>query len=193
MSSICFYDNIFNLLFQVLAIYAFLTIFFFVYVVNVENRQFVNQINFTIDNIISNDIISKILINKLDNKLDNQVLEQLIGQIDLLELKNTNSSLNEKIKENNEKVKTKAFKILGLSLIFLVFIFCIFLIFFRKYTCNFQYGTFLRTILISLVAVFITEFFFLNLIASKFESINVANIKRLIAHKLDDYISRIQT
>ena len=47
---------IFSILFQVILIFTFLTIFFFVYVVKVEKEQFKGQINLIVDDILTKDI-----------------------------------------------------------------------------------------------------------------------------------------
>ena len=77
----------FSLLFQVVFVFAFLTIFFFIYVVKVEKSQFEDQMNYVIDSIITKDI-EKQLIGPVQNTVSQEKLVAIIsGIIDGVEFK----------------------------------------------------------------------------------------------------------
>ena len=108
---------------QVVFVFAFLTMFFFVYVQELEKMEFVSQTNLIIDDIMK-DFEEKIpiLINKQSLIGKENVLIIINGLIDVLQEKISNDSVStvKDILEKNHAVKLKALKSLMSVIIILV-------------------------------------------------------------------------
>lgn len=164
---------------QVLIISIFLNIFFFNYVSFIEKISFENQINIIVDDFMEDFKIA-------DRNLTYNQKLSIMASLDYANNKNTFESKNilDKIKNNNKKLKTKAFEKINYAII----IFVIFLI--LIYLLNYCLG--LSDIVIEtvyvLLAVAITEFLFLNLIAKNYETINYNIVKEKVYKKLESLI-----
>jgi len=110
---------------QVTMIFTFLTIFFFFYVVNVENEEFETQMNLIVDDLMEdvNDDLSN-LINK-EGTLDSDEKIMLVsGMINVLQKKielGSDESV-QKILDMNADTKKKAFTYLSATITLLIII-----------------------------------------------------------------------
>ena len=108
-------SNTISVVVQVTFVFTFLVIFYFLYVIKVEQDDFKEQINLIVDNLILDvkDEISSLIVDKGTEKIKKEDMEVLIyGIIDTIEEKNTISSkeMVETINSNNNKIKNNIIK-----------------------------------------------------------------------------------
>ena len=106
---------------QVLVISVFLITFFFLYVVNVEEDEFKQQIELVMDSILKDPNVSPYL--KIPGDDDNMLIS-IYGALDAAEekIKLTNKTEINNINNSNGMIKTNTFIITGLSGLVLLFI-----------------------------------------------------------------------
>ena len=109
---------------QVIFIFSFLVIFYFLYVVNVEQQDFKEQIELIVDSLFDDikDNIKDILILNNSNLSEDDMKLLLYGVIDILEEKYSIEQKNaiNAINEKNDKIKNNCYKIIGILLIILI-------------------------------------------------------------------------
>lgn len=174
---------------QITFIFAFLTLFFFAYVQQVEQAEFISQLDL-IMNSLMDDIGSDIKnIIKYNQSIDNENLVLLMsGMIDTVEEKISidSKSDNAGIAIQNKKIKTKALCMLLIVIITVVIISVIVLLlgFYIKI------DMYVKEAMLVVIFVGLTEFLFLNIIAKNFVSADPNKIKRLIASTIIDWINK---
>ena len=178
----------FAIIFQVIFIFTFLTLFFFLYVVKIEKEQFKSQINLIVDEIIKDNISGNI--NNIIPINEEALSLVLYGILDTNEkkiIKNSQKTIND-INEKNNKLKKKTFSILYIilgilisgSLLLIILKFCIPILY--------QIKEALWVVLF----VALTEFIFLNFIASKYISADPYEIKRVLAQTVKEKIKKFK-
>lgn len=178
----------FTIIFQVVFIFAFLTIFFFNYVVNIEKSEFHTQLNIIIDNILSKDVIQSIIPHGVPGTITPQQEAILIsGIIDTVIEKGImdGTSASAKVLDTNNKIQRKAniaLAIVSGSMIIitvgiLLIGYCI-PIFIE-----------IREALWVVLFVAITEFFFLMVIARNYISADPNYVRRSIGNSVENWIS----
>ena len=175
----------FTLLFQIVFIFAFLTIFFFVYVVNVEREGFKTQMTYIVDELFDDNFFKNILDTKAAKKLSTDELITVIsGIIDDIEFNANKSSQSgvRSVNKNNENVRVKAFKLLGIVIACVVILSIIIII------LGYCLPIFHQIKEAAWVTLFvgITEFAFLQLIAKKYISADPNKVRRAIGQALQD-------
>lgn len=175
----------FSLAFQVVFIFAFLTIFFFVYVVNVEKNQFEDQMNYVVDNIMTKDI-EKEIIDPVNNIPETQLVALISGIIDGTEFQENQDAISgvKSVNTQNALVRTTAFKTLAIVVGILILISISMLIF--GYCLPVRHQTIEALWVVLFVAI--TEFVFLNLIASRYKSADPNKVKKAIGLAVTKWI-----
>jgi hypothetical protein len=183
---------IFSILFQVILIFTFLTIFFFVYVVKVEKEQFIGQINLIVDDLLTKDVqddlINIIPLDKRNGDFYKNLPILLSGIIDLVEeksIRDGEDSVDYVVKEN-KKTKNKAFKYLIISLVSLIILTIVMIVIGYCIPVTYQIKEGLWVVLF----VALTEFSFLTIIASKYISADTNKIKRIFASSVKKAINK---
>ena len=174
---------------QVVFVFAFLTMFFFVYVQELEKMEFVSQTNLIIDDIMK-DFEEKIpiLINKQSLIGKENVLIIINGLIDVLQEKMSNDSVStvKDILEKNHAVKLKALKSLMSVIIILVVASTVPLLI--GFCLPIQYQ--IKEAMLIIIFVGLTEFIFLQVIAKQFISADPNKIRREIGKEVHNWIKR---
>ena len=177
-------DEGFALIFQVVFIFTFLTVFFFAYVVKVEKDEFKEQINYIIDNILTNKI-KDLIPSEISKEM---VVAIIAGSIDTLEFKakkGAESSVKDVLK-NNDKVRKGAFKTLGIVIGVLIIITIILLI--GRFCLWNGIAHQVNEALWVVLFVGLTELAFLTLVASKYKSAEPNKVKRQIGSAIITWI-----
>ena len=165
----------FSLAFQVVFIFAFLTIFFFVYVVKVEKAQFEDQMNYVIDSILTKDI-EKELLGPVQNTIPQEQLVALIaGIIDGVDYKAEKDAASgvKSVNIQNASVRSTAFKTLGIVVGALILVSVTMLII--GYCLPVRHQTMEALWVVLFVAL--TEFTFLQVVASRYKSADPNKVK----------------
>lgn len=178
----------FSLAFQVVFVFAFLTIFFFVYVVKVEKAQFEDQMNYVVDTILTKDI-EKELLGPVKNTIPQEQLVALIsGIIDGVDYKAQKNSASgvKSVNSQNASVRSSAFKTLGIVVGVLVFISASMLII--GYCLPVRHQTIEALWVVLFVAL--TEFTFLQVVASRYKSADPNKVKRVLGEAVTNWIKK---
>lgn len=179
----------FTIIFQVVFIFAFLTIFFFYYVVNIEKNEFQSQLNIIVDNILTQDTIKSIIPYGISNKLSPEQEAVIIsGIIDTVIDKSImdNTKQGAEVIEANNIIRKKAFvtlaiavgSIILLTIVLLLLRFCIPIIYEIKEA------------LWVVFFVGLTEFAFLMVIARNYISADPNHVRRIIGKSIEDWITK---
>ena len=166
---------------QIAFVFAFLTIFFFLYVQQVEKMEFISQMNLIVDTLMKDveDNITPI-------KNNDDFLVVLNGVIDVLEkniIKDSKSSVKN-VEELNIGVKTTAYKsLISFILVIVVIATCVLLL---GFCIPLQYQ--LKKAIIIVIAVGITELVFLQIIAKNYISADPNNVKRELSDAIRKWI-----
>ena len=159
-----------NLLVGVTIFSIFLGIFYFTYASNIENDILKIQIKKLVDS-FTNDL------NKLNIRDVNSKIYNIIDNFNVPDM----SEEDKKVKDNNNALMFKSAKLFG--------IFALFSIFFIT-AMFFIYKIDLKNILITnciiLIFVAITEIFFLNMVAKRYNSLDTNSIKKTIVENIID-------
>lgn len=183
-------SRVLPLVFQVIGIFAFLTLFFFFYVVNVERKEFQDQMKFAVDQILKNsgrDLIDNIIPKSNLTRQNKLVLVD--GIIDTLEEQVRASTVDVKnsIESQNKKIRNGAFKILGITLAVLALLYII--IRFVGGWCV-PLRRILRDTIVIVLVVGLTEIVFLQIIARKYISADPNRVKYQFAQTIQDWINQ---
>jgi hypothetical protein len=169
---------------QVIFVFSFLVLFYFLYVIDVEKKDFQEQIDLLVDSLMtdlksqSNNIIS---VNS--KEMSKEDLELLIyGIIDTLEEKITMNTKNmiQNVNNNNSSIKNNMFKIL----IGIMVVCVILLIFFQCYPVY----TILKESIITVFFIGLVELVFLTFISGKYISADPNKIKNLLGTSIQNWI-----
>ena len=169
---------------QVIFVFSFLVLFYFLYVIDVEKKDFQEQIDLLVDSLMtdlksqSNNIIS---VNS--KEMSKEDLELLIyGIIETLEEKITMNTKNmiQNVNNNNSSIKNNMFKIL----IGIMVVCVILLIFFQCYPVY----TILKESIITVFFIGLVELVFLTFISGKYISADPNKIKNLLGTSIQNWI-----
>ena len=174
---------------QVTFIFAFLTVFFFVYVSEVEKEEFQKQLNLVVDNIMKDieDDLPNIL-KKQDILGAKDAVVIINGVLDTLEEKiamDAKSSVQEILKQNYG-VKIKALKALSAVILLMVVIVIAVLLLGFCVPLSDQ----IKESMIVVVFVGITELVFLEVVASHYISANPNKIKRALGQSIQKWVEK---
>jgi hypothetical protein len=166
---------------QIAFVFTFLTMFFFLYVQQVEKMEFISQMNLIVDTLMKDveDNITPI-------KNNDDFLVVLNGVIDVLEkniIKDSKSSVKN-VEELNIGVKTTAYKsLISFILVIVVIATCVLLL---GFCIPLQYQ--LKKAIIIVIAVGITELVFLQIIAKNYISADPNKVKRELSDAIRKWI-----
>jgi len=184
---LCGNDIIYNGLtvtIQVVFVFSFLVLFYFMYVVNIEKTDFQEQIDLIVDNLMSDikgqlDSIVESDMNKIP-KDDFKLI--LFGTIDTIEEK-INMSAKEAVKainDNNNSLKKSVFNVL-----IIIMVVCV--LFMILLSC-YPVFTILKESVITIFFIAMVEFIFLTYISSKYISADPNKIKNLIGVSIQRWL-----
>ncbi len=178
----------FSLVFQVVLIFAFLTIFFFVYVVKVEQTEFKDQMIYVVDNILTKDIERKILGPVNHTISQEQLVALLSGIIDGVEYQTSKDDTNaiKNINTKNNSIRHNAFKTLGIILGIVIILTIIMLI--SGYCIPVLHQTIEALWVVLFIAI--TEFTFLQVVAKKYKSADPNKVKRTLGNAITTWIKK---
>ena len=172
-----------NSLIQGAIVFAFLTFFFFTYVVNVEKEEFEKQVNMVVDVIFErySEKIKPVLSNKWAKAA-------LYGSIVSTEEDFIKSTLKdtEELNRKNKEIISSAVKSVGMFMIVTILI--IIALHFYGYCIPFKDIT--KEAIFILFFIFLVEFTFINLIAKNYISANPNYVKNKIARSIIDYVNK---
>ena len=173
-----------TVLIQVIFVFSFLVLFYFLYVIDVEKKDFQEQIDLLVDNLVK-DVKNQLsdIINLKQDKISEEDFELLLyGIIDTLEEKITMNTKNviQNVNSNNESIKNNMFKILIYIIIACVGL----LILFQCYPVY----TILKESIITVFFIAIVEFIFLTFISGKYISADPNKIKNLLGNSIKTWI-----
>jgi predicted nucleic acid-binding Zn ribbon protein len=172
---------------QVTFVYAFLTVFFFVYVQEVEKKEFVSQMNLIVDDLMK-DVKEDIpnLVNTQSQVSGEQAVVLINGVIDVMEEKiaiDSKSTVKD-IMEQNQAVKKKAFTFL-MTVIAILIIMSIFILLIG-FCVHIQYQ--IKEAMLVVIFVGLTELTFLEIIAKNYISASPNKVKRELGIGIQKWI-----
>ena len=178
-----------SVLIQVFAIFAFLTVFFFGYVVRVEEEEFENQLRLIVDKLMGE--IKPQLADVIDGKellRRPEVVVLINGAIGVIQdkIERSSSDIKEEIRAQNRVLRNKVYMALGIFAVVLAVMvagvlalgFCVPL---RQFVKN-------TAIIVGVVGV--TELAFLKLIAGKYVAADPNAVKKTLGETLKVWIER---
>ena len=185
------FSNGFSIIFQVIFIFAFLTIFFFAYVVTVEKGEFQTQINLIIDDIVTHDAIKGILPKGVIGLTPENEDIILSGILDVIDTKISLSSRDAVVNVNNDNaaIRRKAFIVLGVTAGVLVISTIALLM--AGFCIQILYEV--KEALWVVLFVGITELLFLSVIAKSYISADPNAVKRSIGIAIQKWIATNKT
>lgn len=178
-----------TILIQTAFIFIFLTIFFFIYVSKVEQEEFTDQINLTVDNIMSDvsEDINKIIRGKLP--LDAETTEIVVsGLIDTIEYKITAASQDGISSVINQNKNTKRFSLISLGIVSGFILICVILL--RLFGFCIPVLPNIKEGILVIIFVGITEFVFLNVIAKRYISASPSKVKQSFGIAIQKWIDK---
>jgi hypothetical protein len=178
--------NIISVVIQVTFIFTFLTVFFFLYVQGVEKTEFQNQLYIIVDDLMKDnkDELRKIL--GKSTLTNNQKYVLIAGAIDMMEEKISQDAKDniQSVNEQNYKTKLKALQYMVIAILGAILLVNIFILFNICIPLEYQ----IKEAMIVIIFVGLTEFCFLQLIASRYISANPNDIKRTIGVAVEKWI-----
>ena len=171
---------------QVVFVFSFLVLFYFLYVIDVERKDFEDQINLLVDNLFSDvkDQVNEI-IKVNPEKISKDDFELLVyGIIDTLEEKINIDSKDtiKQINASNDTLKNSVYKILiGIMVLCVVLI-----IFFQCYPVS----TILKESVITVFFIAMVELVFLTFISGKYISADPNKVKMLLGTSIKEWIQQ---
>lgn len=168
---------------QTMFIFGFLVIFYFLYVINIEQEDFQKQMNFIIDDLtktISEDLPNLIDLNKIKNQDSDVIISGIIDTIEEKISKESKEQINQVI-QNNNKIRNSLIKIILFIFIFIIILFIIF----RN---SLPYYDITKEAIITVVFIGLTEFIFLTIISSKYISADPNKVKYALGTSVHNWI-----
>jgi len=169
---------------QVVFVFSFLVLFYFYYVIGVEKKDFQEQIDLIVDDLMKDikvqiDTIVQSDINKIPRDNFNTLL---FGMIDVLEEKINASSKDavKTINENNNKLKNKV--VFALSIVM-----CVCILVMIIFNC-YPIFTILKESIITVFFIAMVELVFLTYISGKYISADPNKIKNIIGTSIQKWI-----
>ena len=172
-----------NSLIQGSIVFAFLTFFFFTYVVNVEKEEFKKQVDMVVD-VIFQRYADKFRLS-LNHKLSKSAVYGIIDSTEEDFIKSSLDETSELTKKNKEIISTS---IKSVGIFILTTIVIIALLSFYGYCIPFKDIT--KEAIFILFFIFLVEFTFINLIAKNYISANPNYVKNKIAQSIIDYVNK---
>lgn len=182
---------IYAIIFQVVLIFMFLTIFFFAYVVRVEKEDYSRQIQIIVDDIYAKENVGDLLNSGIDTITESPSItkDQIRQTIDTgIQQSKASSSASMKDQITETETKNKKVRITGIMgvVIGLALLIAVTLIGIISNFCIPVYSQ-LKETLIIVFFVGLTEFTFLTLIASKYISADSYKVQRQFGDALVEY------
>lgn len=177
--------NIASVIIQVIFIFSFLVIFYFLYVIKVESEEFKKQIEL-LTNSFLNDVKNTNIIQIVGENKTNINSEDLkviyLGILDSVQekLNLQNKKDIQAIDENNKKLRSNCIKIIVGLFIFL-------LIFLLVLNCLPIYALGRQAIII-VIFVAITEIVFLNFVSGKYIAADPNRIKNTVGNSIEKWL-----
>ena len=171
---------------QVIFVFSFLVLFYFLYVIDVEKKDFQEQIDLLVDSLmldIKNQINNIITTNP--DQISKDDLKLLVyGIIDTLEEKITMNTKDmiQNVNTNNSAIKNNMFKILIGIMVVCVML----LIIFQCYPVY----TILKESIITVFFIALVELVFLTFISGKYISADPNKIKNLLGTSIQTWIKQ---
>jgi hypothetical protein len=168
---------------QVSLMFAFLTLFFFMYVVNVEGEDFQKQLESIVDSMMKD-----VDISKFDTSIPKEELEEIIsGVLQAVKEKNkhTTAESTAKVGEKNSTVQSNAFKTLGIVLSVSIGILALL----WSLGFCFPMPSHIKEALIITFFVAVTELSFLTFIASKYKAADPNKIRESIGSSIVNWVT----
>ena len=189
MNDVCkktFVTDIFSIMLQTAFIYSFIIIFFFSYVQYIEKKEFYDQLNIIVDNILKD--FDKDLKNlaKQGGSYKENLIIFLDGSIDVLKEKiniESKDILPVIIKKNDE-LRNKTYKSLIVIGIIIILVFLII----RMTQVNICLSYQLKEALWLVFFIGITEYVFLTVIGRRYISIQPNEVKKNFAKEILEWI-----
>ena len=177
----------FALAFQIVFVFAFLTIFFFVYVVKVERAEFEEQMNYVMDNVLTTKIEKEIL-SPISGIPREQLVALVSGLIDGVEFQaaRTSKAGVKNVNERNASVRTTAFEVLAVVVGILVVVSVFMLVI--GYCLPVHHQTLEALWVVLFVAL--TEFTFLQVVAKNYKSADPNKVKRVLGSAITKWIKK---
>ena len=174
--------NIVSVIVQVIFVFSFLIIFYFLYVVNIEKDEFQKQIDILVNNLLKDYDGNLFNYNKNYGITDQDIKLISLGVLDIAQEKiNLNSQKEiEQIIENNHKLKNKCYSIIGILIIILII-----LLFLLK--CLPIYDILKESITV-VFFIAITELIFLNFISGKYIAADPNRLKKSIGNSIKNWL-----
>ena len=176
----------FSLAFQIVFVFAFLTIFFFVYVVKVEKDEFEEQMNFVVDNILTENIEKELLGPINQSNTQSEIVAMVSGLIDMVEFQEgmgSNAAIKN-INDNNSSIRTTAFKTLSIVVGVLILMSVGMLVI--GYCLPVHHQTMEALWIVLFVAL--TELTFLQVVAKNYKSADPNKVKRVLGSAITKWI-----
>lgn len=178
-----------SIVIQVTFIFAFLTVFFFAYVQEVERTEFQSQLNIVVDSIM-NDIEDDLpnIVSKDSTITPENAVILTSGVIDLINEKialESKDSVNS-IAQQNYKIKQKAFN--SLLNVIVAAVVSSFLVLLAGFCI--QLSEQIKEAMLIVIFVGLTEFTFLQNVAKRYISADPNKIKRTLAGAIQEWIKR---
>ena len=176
----------FSMMFQIVFTFAFLTIFFFAYVVTVEKGEFEDQINYVVDQLLVSDKYTILKDSKGVSK--DHVAGAIAGAIDEIEFsskKGSKKGVDEVIQSNNA-TRGKAFKVLTIVIVGMILM--VILLLGLGYCLNIQHNV--SESLWVILFVGLTELAFLQIVAKNYISADPNNVKRAIGSAIEKWLKK---
>lgn len=161
-------ETIISIAISVALVCALIGIFFFTYAKTVEKEIVLNNVKFTVDDLIGN------IIGFL-NPNEKNILKKLYDNVHL----DVNKAADEEVEKSNEELTMKAIKYMGGFVVMTII-----LSYVAASTNNINFQHIMEKNLILLFFIFIAEFSFLTFCAKKFISANPYDVKYNIIKKL---------
>lgn len=173
---------------QVLFISIFLILFFFLYVVNVEQSEFKQQIELIMDSILKDPKVEPYLTIPDSN---NNILIAIYGALDVAEekIKLVNKTNIDNINNANTRIKNNTYIIVGCSAFVLLLITVILITF----GVNIPLKDYIKHSFVILIFIALTEFIFLNFIGKNYISTSPTQVRKKMAQSILDYIKTRKT
>ena len=169
---------------QVVFVFSFLVLFYFMYVVNIEKKDFQEQIDLIVDDLMI-DIKSQLdsIIESDMNKIPKDDFNLILfGTIDTIEEK-INMASKEAVKsinDNNNKLKNNVFNVLIVSMVVSVLLMILL-------SC-YPVFTILKESIITIFFIAMVELIFLTYISGKYISADPNKIKNLIGVSVQKWL-----
>lgn len=179
--------NTISIIVQVIFVFSFLVVFYFLYVTKVEQEDFKEQINLIVDDLMSdiNEQLLDIIVNKGIEKIKKEDIEVLMyGIIDTIEEKVSKSSADgiKQINDSNNKLRNNIYFIL-------VGLLCIIILLFVIFSCLPKY-TIVKESIITVMFIGLTELIFLTFISGKYISADPNRIKNTLGVSIKKWIKK---